>query len=57
MKREEIAAREQEIAEKFNLAEKQRFDIEKKLSKLIDDRASSVQVLFFIFLMIFCRMT
>jgi hypothetical protein len=57
MKREEIAAREQEIAEKFNLAEKQRFDIEKKLSKLIDDRASSVQVLFFIFLIIFCRMT
>eukprot|EP00347_Sterkiella_histriomuscorum_P009980 403339145 len=42
-KREEIAAREQEILEKFAHAEKQRFDIEKRLTKLVEERASSVQ--------------
>jgi hypothetical protein len=42
-KREELAAREQEIAESFQMAEKQRFEIEKKLSKVVEERALSVQ--------------
>jgi hypothetical protein len=42
LKREEIAQREQEILDKFAHADKHRFDIEKRLTKLIEDRAGSV---------------
>ena len=38
-KREELIQREQEMQEKFSIAEKQRFDIEKKITKLIEDRS------------------
>lgn len=41
-KREEIQQREQEISDKFASYEKQRFDIEKRLNKLIDEKASAV---------------
>ena len=35
-------SRNQEMAESFALAEKQRFDMEKRLGKLIDERSGSV---------------
>ena len=42
LKREELLAREQEISERFQIAERQRFEIEKKLTKVIDEKAASV---------------
>jgi len=43
LKREELLAREQEISERFQIAERSRFEIEKKLTKVIDEKAASVQ--------------
>lgn len=42
-KRDEIAEKEAELYEKFQLAEKQRFDLEKKFTTLIDEKAFACQ--------------
>ena len=42
-KREELAQREQEIAEKFNIQEKQRYDMEKVITKVIEEKTMAVQ--------------
>ena len=38
-----MAAREAEINERFQLCEKARFDLEKKVTKLVEDKSYSVQ--------------
>mmetsp|Transcript_10413 Transcript_10413/g.10441 ORF Transcript_10413/g.10441 Transcript_10413/m.10441 type:complete len:102 (-) Transcript_10413:382-687(-) len=43
-KREEITQREQEMQEKFAQFERQRFDIESNLTKLVDDKSYQVQI-------------
>ena len=37
-----MVAREQEINERFSMSEKQRFEIEKKITKIVEDKAYSV---------------
>lgn len=41
-KRRETAQREQEIQERFAHAERQRFDVEKKLQRLVEEQAAAV---------------
>ncbi len=41
-KRQEVEQREQEVMERFNYVEKERFEAEKRLMKLLEDRATAV---------------
>ncbi len=43
LKREEVEQREQELQERFALAEKSRNEIDKRLTKIIEEKAGSVQ--------------
>lgn len=43
LKREELAQREQEIQDRFQMAERQRFELEKKIQKIIEDKTLNVQ--------------